>query len=323
MLGAGLSIPRGIPSWPRLVERAWRRTFGATPDWLAGDAPSPHPLALQLAFEQVDAALRSSRARKAPELADLLRDCLYESERAPKRGEPADTLAAVAALLRQEQRAPSPRVVRVISFNADDLLEREVHQRGRGRSRPVVWPIPRASNHPRRHGAGDRPPIPLYHPHGYLPRARETAWHRDAPDTLVFTDAQYWASVAQPSSFANRVMATALHDSHCIFVGLSMTDVNLMRWLGVRALEILDDKHSQFRARPVRNDDALRRSQQNALQRHWWVRAGEVDSGTELIRHWLDSRGVRTVTLPSWGAPFADLLARCFPAARTRGKVSG
>ena len=86
--------------------------------------------------------------------------------------------------------------------------------------------------------------MPIYHIHGYLPRVRKSG--RDAPDTLVFTDRQYWDSVASPASFANRVMANALHDSHCVFVGLSMTDVNLMRWLGTHASEVRNDKRSEF-----------------------------------------------------------------------------
>ena len=67
--------------------------------------------------------------------------------------------------------------------------------------------------------------------HGYLPQRASAPWHEPAPDALVFTDAQYWASSASPHSYANRVMATALHDSHCVFVGTSMSDVNVLRWL--------------------------------------------------------------------------------------------
>src|SRR5215468_3452489 len=53
----------------------------------------------------------------------------------------------------------------------------------------------------------------------------------------VFTDSQYWSTSATTTSFANRVMASALSEGQCVFIGLSMTDINLLRWLALRNLD--------------------------------------------------------------------------------------
>ena len=149
--------------------------------------------------------------------------------------------------------APERRVVRVISLNADDHIETEANAGHHPKRDPVVWPISRESTHPRsrpaRHG---RPPIPVYHLHGFLPRKQATSIWRESADTLVFTDSDYWATVASPLSFANRVIAHALHDTACLFIGLSMHDVNVLRWIGLRYHAIAEDKAGRERTRRSR-----------------------------------------------------------------------
>jgi len=60
---------------------------------------------------------------------------------------------------------------------------------------------------------------------------------------LVFTDLQYWSSSARASSFANRIMSAALSEGQCLFIGVSMKDTNLLRWLALRSL---DREHDQI-----------------------------------------------------------------------------
>lgn len=326
VLGAGVSMARGVPSWPTLVERVWREAgLGEVPTFVARswETPPPHPLAFQIVLEL--AAERLARRRKAATLAEgraalaeLLRGELYRTLKRPPAST-EDTLATLARHVIADQARDARAITRIITFNADDLLEQEA---GASLSSPVVWPIARASAHPRHgRGAGGRPPISLYHLHGFLPRRRPgrgdaTLRYADAPDTLVFTDAQYWASVASPMSFANRVMQNALFDSHCVFIGLSMTDVNLARWLGLRHGEVQGDKESELgalSAPPERRDAARRR----ALGRHVWVRK-RGGPGEELISSWLALRGVRTAELDDWGEPFKAWLDETL-VTRTHG----
>ena len=56
----------------------------------------------------------------------------------------------------------------------------------------------------------------------------------------MFTDEQYWRAVGSPGRFASRVFAEAL-SGRCVFIGLSMTDLNIIRWLALDAIERTDD----------------------------------------------------------------------------------
>jgi hypothetical protein len=336
ILGAGLSIGQGVPSWPALVAGVRQRAldFGlklkAAP-WLENhQVQEPHPLAAQVVLEEIEESLRRhflnaaqaddfwERARR--QLEDWLQAALYAGI---SPGEPTGSLYHLARVLRADRLRQQPRIARVVTLNADDLLEHALngHYRG-GRYQPlagpIAWPIARASGHPRRQNTGDnRPAISIYHVHGYLPRKRNRGRGpgnaRMAPETLIFTDLQYWASVASPGSFANRVMAGALHDSYALFIGLSMKDVNLMRWLGVRADEIIRDKLGQGRRRGW-SRKTVDGSLKYALRRHYWVRREAEDPGGFISRH-LERRGIMPVVIEDWQEDFAQLLDACFPPA--------
>jgi SIR2-like domain len=299
VVGAGVSLAQRVPSWPVLVRSLWEDTFPRRElPATASALPNLLPLALELVAREQgqEAFARALRAR-------LYRDAEVPTAEVLRQGG-GGTLGALARALVQEQaRGARRRVVRVVSFNVDDLLEEAARALTPQGSPPVLKPLVRASHHPER-GLGEQP-IPLYHLHGYLPQAgARTRWHDEAPDALVFTDAQYWASVAEPMSFANRVMSFVLHDSRCVFLGLSMTDLNLLRWLALRANEVEADKAAQF-ARAGAAAPRVLRAQRQALCRHFWVRAPGTGPGAEaedFLARYLDLRGVRSVALPGgWG----------------------
>jgi hypothetical protein len=314
VLGAGVSIPRRVPSWRRLVASLWTKTFPTQKSPLehGGDVlPQLFPFTLELIAEKVG----------DERFSDLLRDELYAEVAPPTRAwfraHPAETLALLARLLVAEHaRGGARRVMRVISFNVDDLLEQAVHvlaPRRLSRQAPLLKVVARASQHPA-HGAAGAP-IPVYHVHGYIPARASAPWHERSPDTLVFTDLQYWASSASPLSYANRVMAAALHDSHCVFLGTSMTDINVLRWLALRTNEIRIDKAAQFALRPRPSPRGARRALQAALGRHYWCRTAS-DDPTGVVSRAMALRGIRAVDIaPTWGgAELGALLTDCFPS---------
>lgn len=303
VVGAGISLPYGIPSWWKLVSRLWEETFPTRPMPDAWTVPQLLPLALDLIARERGTGF--SQALKAA----LYREAKPFQKQALRTGDA--TLACIARLLvREHALGPRRRITRVVSFNVDDLLEQAAFVLA-PRQR-ALKPVVRASHHPRR-GRGEQA-IPLYHLHGYLPSSPRAKWHDGAPDTLVFTDLQYWQSVASPLSFANRVMAFALHDSRCIFVGLSMTDLNLLRWLAFRQHELQQDKASQFGA--GRGGAPERRSLHQALDRHFWIRPAKDDT-TGFVGDCLALRGIRSVDVESWTGPsFSRLIETCFPPDR-------
>jgi SIR2-like domain len=337
VLGAGVSKPRGVPDWRELTRLLWTNLLGArtvplwlrdnskalaaTRAWLAQSASpelaprvcldTPHPLADQMAIE-----LLRARAGNDAKFVAALRSALYAT--ATRRPDPNDTLGVLGQVLVAEQATERRRVLRVITFNADDHLETEGNRGHNGRRDPVLWPIARESGHPRMsRGAHGKAPIPVYHVHGFLPRDGAVQRWRDAPDTLVFTDAEYWATVASSLTFANRVMAQALHDSSCIFIGTSMYDVNLIRWLGVRYNAICNDVATQRGTSRA----ATRGRAHDALLRHFWIR-NEGSDPHQLISELLLARGVRSVPLEAWGAPFQKLLFDSFGVKAAKRRAS-
>ncbi|MCZ7678117.1 MAG: SIR2 family protein [Sandaracinaceae bacterium] len=323
-LGAGISHSRGVPLWHDVVRRMaeWvvggdadgellERARGAVRAALGEQVASrvmlkSHPLEPQLALEWMKAKLEDEEVRAGvaarigggdASFVGLLRRALYERVR--RTGDGADALSAVASAVRVEHgRWPLRRLVRVITLNADDLLEREVCADGVER----LTPIARPSRSPERGDPARPPPIPIYHVHGFLPE--DAGAPEGSGRTLVFTDDELWSTTSHPLSFANRVVANALHDSQCVFAGLSMHDVNLMRWLAVRFEEVVRDASAHG------DPDAVRR-----LHRHFWIHTAD-DDPTGIVSDVLALRGVRSVELASWrDRGFADLLRACFPPA--------
>jgi SIR2-like domain len=283
-----------------------------------------HPLEPQFALELIDLHLQENpdvadRVRKLLKktprvslvsdtggnlLPGLLARCLYENV---VRSEEPDTLSELAWFVRH-----SKKLIRVISLNVDNLFELEVEGTRPAKDRKRFLQVISRTRH--RPGPG----VPIYHLHGFLPitvlqdlppwvnvEERRQAWTGQSgqdlehqteavPESLVFTDAQYWTSVASPLSFANFVFANALHDSSCIFIGLSMTDLNIIRWLGLHTTE--------FRTEYEREYAFLRRWDLQgpfSYTRHCWIRTDSSDP-SGLLTNFLARRGVYSYALKQW-----------------------
>src|ERR1700722_14352366 len=221
-----------------LAQAVWRSAFKNRPSpWVAnkqGWSPRELPQFLPIIFELAYRELGEKRFSK------LLTESLYAHARFPSDDanfhRSSESLAVIARLLVAEQRRGSKRrITNVVTLNADDLVENAV-SRIVGRSSPmayggVVRPVARSLHSFL--GATHRI-VPLYHIHGFLQSARMS---RRNARMLVFTDSQYWSTSASAFSFANRIMTSALSEGRCVFVGLSMTDINLLRWFALRTLD--------------------------------------------------------------------------------------
>ena len=326
-----------------LVEQARNacRREGLPPEFLDRLDVRRHPFELQFAFEEIynhlrwsasDAGARKSlglapRSRKrearpasneqrAGELfADLLRSALYRGlPRRTRRGpEQSDTLSLIARAVRRSAMSEERQrlIDQVITFNVDDLLEREVNA-GCRRSIPYAVPICRASA---LRPLPVRRAIAVYHLHGFLPMVpsqypyfMEDGMIEDVQppaESLVFTDEQYWRTVGNPSGFASRVFSNAL-SGHCLFIGLSMTDLNIIRWLAQDAIERSDDFRRLTSGWSDPTEAEFDMSEE--LSRHYWITEGTPGDrhglrgpmGARVLRSTLDRRGVVCVDIPSW-----------------------
>ena len=142
-LGAGVSIPYGLPSWKSLVlellfepaqgtrrlGNMWPHYRRAVASWMT-DYFEYDPLVLARMVER-DLRLKNSEqtgsaADKPPDrFLDRLRAHMYANYREPKG---RTTLQAISDLIAKSNKRSG--VDSVITFNFDDLLERELRRRG-------------------------------------------------------------------------------------------------------------------------------------------------------------------------------------------------
>lgn len=344
VVGAGISQPYGIPNWEELAKRVWKRAFPrqASPWKDSGKGPTQIlPQFLPMVFEL------AYRKLGAKEFVTNLCQCMYSSASdLSKAGleTSRNSLAVLARLIVQESRLKEDRgITRVISLNADDRLERAIEclvAPFLSGKQKVIDAIRTPLDHPA-DGRGEQP-IPVYHLHGYIPdhfhihivslrdifkveRFFPKQYLRMYAHMLVFTDAQYWSSASSILSFANRTMGAAMHDSHCIFIGLSMTDINLLRWLALRQVEF-DKAEEQFLRAWAGNAESKSEipfldttSVRKKLSRHFWIRPAS-DDPTGFLSKFLENRGVHSVEIASWEGPsFQKLIERCFPPPSAKG----
>jgi hypothetical protein len=170
--------------------------------------------------------------------------------------------------------------------------------------------------------------LPIYHLHGFIPKdpSAYQLYHEDglisdappAPESLVFTDEQYFRTVGNPTGFGSRVFQSALR-GNCVFVGLSMTDINILRWLANDAIERADD----FRRLSTEwSGTEAEFTIGEELRRHYWIATGSAadsaagEADPDLLTITLDRRGVRGIRIPSWSAKeFQDWWRECFEPA--------
>ena len=326
MLGAGVSIEAGVPNWRGLAVRVWQRALKAT------EASSPvadldiehvvqDPQLLPVIFELAEEQLGTD------EFVEVLRGCIYETAKPRYSPGGESTLEVIAEIVAKDYLLGAKRrIVRVVTFNADELLREALRPQRRVHDLGQFWRTMEHAVADFAVGRGEQP-VPVFHVHGLLPRAgafgADFSKHR-----LVFTDSQYWRSGTSQASLANRTMNAALADSHCIFIGLSMTDANLLRWLALRHNEITSDAEYRLAAlETMRGDNGKPRlsKEQAAAERerrrehvrrrlagHFWIRA-PGDDKTGLLSAFLRLRGVEAVEISGWGdGSLAALLSECF-----------
>jgi SIR2-like protein len=226
-LGAGVSIPYGLPSWNNLVlellfEQAqttrrlggmWPHYRRAVASWMT-DYFDYDPLVLARMVERdlrfKKRAGAASRAGGRPELfLERLRTHMYANYRVP-RGR--TTLQAISELVAKGTKRSG--VDAVVTFNFDDLLERELRQR-----RVPVCPV---TSSDRQHGAGLR----VIHAHGYVPRSGPLS-RKD----IIFTEPDYHRLTESMFHWSLSEVVERLRKSTVLFIGLSMSDPNLRRLL--------------------------------------------------------------------------------------------
>lgn len=278
--------------------------------WEGGEtSPKALPQFLPIVFELVYRELGEEA------FANELRKNLYSKDvRYPRDDDQfessSESLAVLGRLLVQEfEREQGRRIDAVITLNADDFLEQAAITLVKRKSKKGylghAFEVIGMSTH-RDLGLQTKRRIPIYHIHGFIPQ--RPILFVDFGYMLVFTDHQYWSTSASALTFANRIVSWALSESCCLFVGLSMTDINLLRWLALRGLEFERDV-----TEAVESGHGNARGILNRFSRHFWIRPASSDPSGFLTR-FMRLRGIKSVEIDEWKSKsFQTLIQKCFP----------
>ncbi len=211
VLGAGSSMESGLPSWAHLVVDLLRdgaRKNGLTPteadefvDWTLqlDDFPRAGGVALELLGDGFVEALHRR---------------LYATSRNPLPGQSAKAVAAM--VVSNHGRSASPRLV---TTNYDLLLKAALEEAVDGVDGMDTYVETFDDDTTAPPGC-----IAVRHLHGTVAPSGEST------GSIVLSDRDY-DTMQDGSSWQEQFMSRCLADSTCLFVGSSLTDPNLVRWL--------------------------------------------------------------------------------------------
>lgn len=221
---------------------------------------------------------------------NVFRVCNFFEHQYPQ----SSLLATVQTLLKCIREDQLPEAV--ISFNADTLLhtllelfqrrnhylEPPPHSHPKYEFKPVYRPTDSAKNR-----------TPIYHCHGSIkPKSSSGIFSpRDSRDRLVFLESEYIRVATVASSWSETLFMFHAQTTRMVFVGFSMSDPNMRRWLALSNLSTMQDlnviaqrdqitpQHIWITLAP---GDATIKTLNNEALIHLGVRPGWIDNWSEI-----------------------------------------
>lgn len=266
MLGAGVSMSAGFPSWERLIQDLSLKFFV---DNTAAALPSQHQTDVYNYFKAgaPPSPLIVARLLKGvfgDRFPHHVRDSLYAYSKGNRSSALVQELAALCMPHRDRRGLAA-----VVSYNFDDVLETELESKN-------------IRHHTLLNDADEplRNELPIYHVHGYLPRNGElTAEHINS---VVLSEDTYHNQFIDSYLWSNLVQLNFLRSNVCLLVGFSLSDPNQRR-----LLEITFSKKPNVRHYAI-------------LQDHW-IESGVQKMSTSLTNFAKTFRGLEESSLEGLG----------------------
>lgn len=281
VLGAGISTGSNLPGWKEMLlrvgEKCWAKDGRQKVEKLIDAGMSLPAVAGVLQSECGNSALLFQRQLKRALYRDFpfREQALQPKRRATQFRELVDfvhgrapdaprnsTLAAVAAFcVRQGEDgrfAANPQVHAVVTSNVDALLRTYV------RARYGEWLLGTVESARRTRRTGK---MPTYYMHGFLryyTRVREVD---DEPSPCVFTEEEYFDFFNRPYSVFNYTLLYLLREYPCVFVGMSMQDLNIRRLLHYSTAEFRGSARPRSTRAALRHFALLQRPEDPEVQR--------------------------------------------------------
>lgn len=204
ILGAGVSMDAGLPSWDDLLKALYKKYYGecSRKEWNALTAKcfKSSIILAQYITEKLTIEEIENNKNIALDVQKILQSYTLKDKK--------PLLESIARHIDEHH------LQEVLTFNYDDLLESELSKKydiniysiyGNNRIVDQYFPI--------------------YHLHGFLPL------NRVEPSTAIITEEQYHQLYKMPYHWSNVTLLHALNTKTCYFIGLSMSDPNLRRLL--------------------------------------------------------------------------------------------
>ena len=200
----------GLPSWRTLIKRLLKTVAETQPEL---DTPELRVEWAERILERDDllGAAAVVEAMAADSLDNLVPKRLYGDD-GPERYLPGPIARQIAELRRCFGES-----VEVLTTNYDDLIERALIDTGLGRSRIRSYISNRS---PDKRAAGT---TPVTHLHGLAGRNED-------PKGIVLTE-EHYHRMQRGRSWQEKLVTERLEESRCLFVGTSLADPNLIRYL--------------------------------------------------------------------------------------------
>ena len=227
VLGAGVSMSFGLPSWEILLQKLMVETLqrdksaSSVLSKLFAKIFNPSPLIagryLQKYFETNNQSFE-----------DEVRKILYqEIERKTSSGLMDEIVRYCIA------PGKSPNLNSIITYNFDDIVEQSILNSSLDLPFKPIY------------GKGvdvDAGELPIYHVHGYLPEKGKLA----EANEITFGENIYHKQYTDIYSWNNIVQINKFRENNCLFIGTSLTDPNTRRLLDIANQQRTTTKGSHF-----------------------------------------------------------------------------
>jgi NAD-dependent SIR2 family protein deacetylase len=208
--GAGTSYDAGIPTWNTLLKSLLKAVYSENHELPDIDTRLANLFQKRINVSPLILAqyLKTLLGKK---FTTTVRDTLYK-----ECNNKSKTIDAISELSRQKRNKKPLKAI--ITFNFDDLIEEKLN------SEKVEYKSIFSEGERYRDEE-----IPVYHPHGFLPRKKNLTFKNH----IVFSEDAYHSQFIDPFSWGNLVQLNHLNNSTCLFIGISLTDPNMRRLLDV------------------------------------------------------------------------------------------
>jgi hypothetical protein len=214
VLGAGISVPFGVPTWESLLQRLM--VFTIEKDSRASNILaklfngvfSPNPIIagryLQSYFQENNESFE-----------EAVRQVLYSSVNKHTQSELMDEIVNFCV-------APgkSPNLNSILTYNFDDILESAIEKIGIHIPYKSIFGIGMDIK---------KGELPIYHIHGYLPEKGNLT----SQNNITLGEHIYHKQYSDIYSWNNIVQINKFSENTCIFIGSSLTDPNIRRLLDI------------------------------------------------------------------------------------------